>query len=263
MHGEKKTVCSHLNNILNLEGNGKTPVKNSQWSMQTNDGLKPESYNKKIKYFEHFNAINQVFQKININKQSNFNCESIVDVAWQTIEEGYEKYTKQYPNLIFHKENKESFRKLFNEMYENVMDEFMYDTNALDSHKQAAILTISCLRSNAIEHILDDKTEISIIPQLIAINVGFSYMKNCINDILKENGIKRTITHYYFPVPLACDTPYPEVICRLLYHEQKEGHFNVLELSDRYFLLEYLNLLQQGIEPCQIKAGSKNKKQVS
>ncbi len=179
-------------------------------------------------------------------KQSDFNWEPVIDSAWQAIEEGCRKYAKQYPSLTFHKDNKESFRKLFHEMCA---------VGALGYHKLAAILTIACLQSNAVGHTLDDKTEISIIPQMIAVNIGFSYMKDCMNDILKKSGIKKTIKRYYFPASLAGDTSYPETLCQLLYHEQKEGRFDVLDLADKYFLLEYLNLLQQGIEPCQIKAG--------
>lgn len=130
------------------------------------------------------------------------------------------------------------------------------DTGAMDAHKQAAILTISCLEANVIEHRLDDSEKISIVPQSTALNVTLSYMKRCMNDTLKEKGIAKRIDKYYLPVAIACDTPYQEIMCRLLYHEQteKDMTLNVLELSDRYFLLEYINLLQRGIEPHTLKS---------
>lgn len=180
----------------------------------------------------------------------------IVESAWKVIEKGYLKYYKQYPELIFHEEKKEDFEKAFQKRYEDVMLRFMQEgTGALDSHKQAAIITIVCLETNIIEHKLSDIETLSIIPQVIAVNAGLSYMRECMNDTLKEKGINKRIDKYYFPVAIACDTPYQEIICRLLYHEQTEPDmsFNVLELSDRYFLLEYINLLQRGIEPHTLK----------
>lgn len=180
----------------------------------------------------------------------------IVNRAWETIEDGYNKYHKNYPSLIFHKESQMDFINIFTEKYEEIMHRFMKsETNALDSHKQAALLTISCLEANVIEHDLKNQNQISIIPQIIALNVGLSYMKNCLNDILKEKKIGKSIEKYYLPVAIACNTPYEEIICRILYHEQNEPDmsFNVLELADKFFLIEYINLLQHGIEPYLLK----------
>lgn len=121
---------------------------------------------------------------------------------------------------------------MFQEKYNDVMARFMQtDTGALDAHKQAAILTISCLEANVIEHRLDDSKKISIVPQSTALNVALSYMKRCMNDTLKEKGIAKRIDKYYLPVAIACDTPYQEIMCRLLYHEQteKDMTLNVLE----------------------------------
>ncbi len=180
----------------------------------------------------------------------------IVDVAWKTIKEGYEESREVYPDLVFNSEKFEEFSVLFRKKYEDIMARFMKkNTEALDAHKQAAILTICCLELNVIQHNLQDADQISIVPQLIAINVGLSYMRNCINDILKKKKIHKKIDNYYLPIAIACDTPYQEIICRILYYEQNEEDmsFNVLELSDRYFLLEYINLLQRGIEPHLLK----------
>lgn len=121
---------------------------------------------------------------------------------------------------------------MFQEKYNDVMARFMQtDTGALDAHKQAAILTISCLEANVIEHRLDDSKKISIVPQSTALNVALSYMKRCMNDTLKEKGIAKRIDKYYLPVAIACDTPYQEIMFRLLYHEQteKDMTLNVLE----------------------------------
>lgn len=184
-------------------------------------------------------------------------AKGIEKLAWEAIKEGYEMCCEEYGGLIFHEDAFDVFKKLYEKYYYDVMNRFMKeDTYALDSHKQAAILTICCLEANVIEHnITDDKEQISIVPQMIAVNVALSYMKNCLNETLKEKGIDKKIDRYYLPIAFACDTPYQEVICRILYHEQheKDMSFNVLELSDRYFLVEYITLLQRGIEPKLLK----------
>lgn len=180
----------------------------------------------------------------------------IIDESWSAITEMYEKYKIGYPTLVFHNDRKKDFDELFKAEYKKVMDTFMTkETDKLDSHKQAALLIICCLKLDIIEHSLGNKDEISIVPQLIAMNIGLSYMLLCLNDRLKEQDVKKKIERYYMPIATACDTPYPEILCRILYQEQHEPDmdFNVLELSDRLFLLEYINLLQYGIEPQSLK----------
>lgn len=180
----------------------------------------------------------------------------IIQEAWVAIMEEYKDYRNNYPELIFHNDKKMKFNQTFHDGYKKIMDEFMIEeTTILDSHKQAALLIICFLEANVIEHPLDEKDEISLVPQMIALNIGLSYMLLCLNDRLEKHGIKKKIVRYYMPVATACDTPYPEILCRILYQEQHflNMNFNVLELSDRLFLLEYVNLLQYGIEPYLLK----------
>lgn len=185
---------------------------------------------------------------------------SILLYAWVEIENAYKQYHEKYPTLEFRYDKFDDFSNLFITKYEDIMDRFMKeDTEALDAHKQAALLTVCCLELKIVEHKIDDPEKISIIPQLIAINVGLSYMLDCLNAKLFENGIIKKIEEYYFPVAIACETPYMEIMCRILYHEQTEQDmsFNVLELADRYFLLEYITLLQRRIEPALLKDQSR------
>lgn len=180
----------------------------------------------------------------------------IIDEAWDGITKMYEMYKTPYPSLVFHNDKKKSFDNLFKTEYQKVMDRFMTEeTDKLDSHKQAALLIICFLKLDIIEHSPDNKDEISIVPQLIAVNIGLSYMLACLKDRLKEQNEKTKIERYYMPIATACDTPYPEILCRILYQEQHEPDmdFNILELADRLFLLEYINLLQYGIEPLTLK----------
>lgn len=173
--------------------------------------------------------------------------------AWDAIESECRQFQEKDSTIIFNSEKYGDFEKLFIQHYEDIMKRFMRDTSELDSHKQASIITISCIESNAIEHKVE-KDMISIVPQLIALKVGLSYMCDRLNELLVKKQIE-PIDKYIFPIAIACDTPYIEIMSRLLYYEQHETDmsFNVMELSDRYFLLEYINLLQHGIEPNLLK----------
>jgi len=85
------------------------------------------------------------------------------------------------------------------------MDRFMTDdTVVLDSHKQAALLTICCLQLNIIEYseIPQDDDELHIIPQMIAVNVGLSYMLQCLNDLLQIKKSTNELNGIIFLLPL-------------------------------------------------------------
>lgn len=180
--------------------------------------------------------------------------QELVNASWKLIEEEYEKYFKTKDiSIEFHNENKKKYEECFTNLYQYVMDRYMVETEVLDSHKQAAIITISCLQSKVIV-CKPKENEICIAPQVIAISVALSYMGEYLNEILKQKRLP-SIKEYIYPVAIACDTPYMEIMSRILYREEhdEELTFNVLELADRYFLLEYINLLQHGIEPSLLK----------
>lgn len=188
---------------------------------------------------------------------------SLTDKIWEVIGENSEQMKRQYPSLVFHGDKKEEFDREFKRQYKETMSRFMTDsTKELDSHKQAAIIIICCLKIGVVEYPEDapehnaDRETISLVPQIIAVNTGLSFMQSYLSERLREKKIPTKVEQYYFPVAFACNTPYGNSMCRILYYEQHKEHgmdFNVLELADRLFLLEYINLLQYGIEPTLLK----------
>lgn len=178
----------------------------------------------------------------------------IIEYTWEQFKEQCEDFKKNEKNLVFHDENYNVYDELFRNKYQDVLKRFMKETTELDSHKQAALITICCLEADVITHEVDEGN-ISIIPEIIAVNVGMSYMNDRLNELLKKKRIEKRIPQYILPLAISCETPYMEIICRLLYYNKNEKDmcFNVLELSDRYFLLEYINLIQNGIEPYLLK----------
>ena len=186
---------------------------------------------------DHFSSAPLVFSCISsIEDASNIRLDSV----WQLIDDSYEKFARSYLSLVFNKDNKQIFEELYREECANNLP--------LDSYKQAAIITICCLKADLVEHFLDNN-KISIIPQLIAVHVGLFCMLDNLNSL---NSISRAVQHYYFPVPFTDDSCYADDICWLLCHEQQANHFSVEWLASRYVLLESLNLSQHGINSIRV-----------
>lgn len=179
-------------------------------------------------------------------------------IAIEAIKERVSEISKSDDSLIYHAERESVYQKLFMEHYQTIMDNFMINTESLDWHKQAAIITITTLESEIVttKDSANENTEINILPEIVAIDVALSYMNDCLNVKIANKGIGKPLKKYYLPVAFSCNTKYVEILCRMLYYE-KNGiagmSFNVLELSDRYFLMEYINLIQNGIEPMFLK----------
>ncbi len=187
----------------------------------------------------------------------------LTEKIWKVIGEHAEQMKKQYPALVFRDDKKEEFDREFQRRYKETMSRFMTDsTKELDSHKQAAVIIICCLKTGVIEYPEDqlenemDLQTVPLIPQIIAVSTGLSFMQDYLAERLRGKKISTVVEQYYFPVPFACNTPYGNSMCRILYYEQHKRYgmdFNVLELADRLYLLEYINLLQYGIEPTLLK----------
>lgn len=186
--------------------------------------------------------------------KENYNIEETITRVLDAIEKECEKLQKKDPSISFNSKNSEKFIQIFKDHYAEIINRFMKDTEELDSHKQAAIIVISCLESELIKADAPEG-KINIAPQFVAVAVAISYMNDILQRKLEEKKIKLKTPDYIIPTSISCDTPYLEVVCRILYYEQneKDMNFNVLELADRFFLMEYINLIQHGIEPVLLK----------
>ena len=186
---------------------------------------------------------------------------SLTDSVWDALYHGFKEIQMKYPELKFNSDKKGKFNQLYEKTYNEIIEKYITKkTQTLDAHKQAAIIIVCCLKLKVIDVSMcskhSDNADINLIPQIIAINVGLSYMLECLNRILKSKHIYKHIERYYLPIAFACDTPYEKVMCRLLANEQNSGDLTlvILELADRLFLLEYINLLQYKIEPSLLKS---------
>lgn len=183
---------------------------------------------------------------------------------WQAIQESFDFWNQKEKSqqLIFHSERKEKFIEAFAEHYEFIMDNFMTtETKALDTHKQVAIMLVSAWEANAIEQVSCEEGQIPLGCQAVLLDVAFSYLEQSINKKLED--IKVRPIKLRLPKALACDTSYFNILRRMLYYElvlegeqNNKGYcmaYNILDWSDRFFLLEYITLLENGIDPMLIK----------
>lgn len=184
-------------------------------------------------------------------------------------------------DVRFVEDNYSEFERFFTSYYKLFLDKFMTEkTTELDEHKQTAVIVISAIQANAIIQSTKEG-EIALAPYAVALKVGLSFLLDRINEKLlnckdklrmgdkqgDEEEIK--IDEFYLPYPLACDTPYFESLCRILYFEnggaEKEGigypmAYNIVEWADRFFLLEFILLQQNGINPWLLRETISNNK---
>lgn len=185
---------------------------------------------------------------------------SIINRVWEALHETYEHINDT--TISFDDNAYDEFKTLFTKYYNQILKEFMIkDTKSLDEHKQTAIIIISTIESGVIKQTVP-KGNIPLAPYVIALHVGLSFLLDRINERLKASK-QQKIEEFILPLPLACDTPYFETLCRILYYEdaltEKENitypmSFNIVEWSDRLFLLEYILLQSNKINPESLRS---------
>ncbi len=74
-----------------------------------------------------------------------------------------------------------------------------------------------------------------------------------LNEKLSAKGSKKKIEQFIFPDAQSCKTSYIDIICRNLYYARTDFQMNPLDLADRLFLIEYIALLKEGINPDILK----------
>lgn len=185
---------------------------------------------------------------------------AVIDKAWDALRRTCEQIDEK-SGVMFCAEKYEQFVDNFERYYKLLRNDFMTEkTTELDEHKQAAVIIVSAIEANAI-HQEAREGMIALAPYAVPLNVSLYFMLDRINEKLKKAG-EREISELFLPFPLACDTPYFESLCRILYLEnggaKEEGitypmSFSLVEWADRFFLLEYILLQQNSINPSQLR----------
>lgn len=190
-----------------------------------------------------------------------------VENFWRALENSYDSWSKKEngSTLSFHSERKNDFFESFSRYYNIIKNQFMTpETKGLDAHKQSAIMVISSLETNIIEQ-LQEEGKVALGAQAVILDVALSYLEKSINNKLKGIGVKTV--RLKLPTALACETSYFNILRRILYYEDPrvkrddsfyKMSYNVIEWADRFFLLEYITLLNNGIDPQLVKDRFRN-----
>ncbi|MDR3313160.1 MAG: hypothetical protein LBS96_01740 [Oscillospiraceae bacterium] len=155
-------------------------------------------------------------------------------------------------NPITTKEKKREFVQGFVEKYDEFIEKYMVKrSKGLDAHKVAALAIVQLLAMDLLEKPVKDGYYTA---QEIAIDVGLTFMQGQLDDTLKKKGIVPPITQYVMPVPFSCDTPYAGVLARELEVAKDCPPLQrAFSLANELFLLEYITLLSNHIDPQLLK----------
>lgn len=181
------------------------------------------------------------------------------EIAWNAIEKFFSSNQKRAcKGMLLNRDAKDSFIDTFENKYNEIMNCYMDESvKVLDRHKQAALLihcTISCDVITPQENVKDD--EIFVGAQQIALLLGLSFMKDCLNEILKKHNLK-TIKQYSFPVAFSCSTNYFDILTRDLYlQSHKDDAVYILFLSHLLFFIEYLTVKEVGLDENMLREWS-------
>jgi hypothetical protein len=113
----------------------------------------------------------------------------------------------------------------------------------LDRHKQAAILLYCTIKNRLfIPAVKPKKNEVFVGCEQIGLLLSLSYMKDMLNEVLKEIN-EKPIERYILPQAFSCSTEYFDILTRDLYlQEHEDDGVYVLFLAHVLFLIEYNTL---------------------
>lgn len=177
----------------------------------------------------------------------------IIDSIWAAIKEEINFLQDTDKNIIFDDSKYDFFKNEFEHNYDLIKDKYMdKKVTALDRHKVAAVMIVSMLNTKAISYKKESDRYIFLGGEMIATEIALSWMCQSLNERLKEIGIQIEITKYSMPHAFACDTPYFEIFCRNLFFSQENYQLNPLDISEKLFLLEYITVIENNIDPIKL-----------
>lgn len=181
------------------------------------------------------------------------NIDDALEYVWRELKDCYDYYHGYDKKLVFTDDKKAFFAK-FREIYDDIKDKYMRkDVIELDRHKVVAAQITACVETNLITRDVK-KGDVFLGLYMIALEVGLNWMLIGLNDALAKVEVHKEIVEYTMPEAFACPTKYFEVFSRNLYYSHVKGKgLNPLDISEKLFLLEYITLLRNGIDPKVLK----------
>ena len=150
---------------------------------------------------------------------------------------------------------RDEFIGIFCKKHLDFVNNYMVGEKALDRHKVAAIAIASFLELPIFKKEPKESkgpaNKRAFPAQQIAVDVGLSFMLDQLNGEIEKRlpGSNRKIEKYFMPQPFSCYTSYADVMARALYKMQKEEQIRTFDIAHQLFLLEYITLLKERIDP--------------
>lgn len=165
---------------------------------------------------------------------------------WKLISEWCNVLSKGEDSLIVDTSAQKEYIARCDEEYDNCKSQNMKKgVQNLDRHKIASILVIEGLKLDIVKRKdgknADNEKQVFIGQEKVLFACAINYLAQQINLEIKKS--KKDIKFMHnFPLPLAfsCNTGYDDVTCRLLHFAKEKDALSVLELADKFFLLEYI-----------------------
>ncbi|MCI9416332.1 MAG: hypothetical protein HFI82_02805 [Eubacterium sp.] len=177
---------------------------------------------------------------------------------WNNVEEQAKFIIDKYPdNFKYNFECEKNFHNAFDRYYNTIKENVMYDNvQELDRHKLSAIIICSIIQSNPLQVISDYEKDRYVFDgnEKIAVNIGLSYMHSSLKELLQRRPDEAAkFSDFIFPIAFMCKTDYISILCRNLCYAKKYYELNPVDLANTLFLIEYITLLQIGINPETMK----------
>lgn len=183
------------------------------------------------------------------------NLEKLINKIWNITSQGAQMMKDECGEVTYNKKSKEYFGKTFESLYVYIANEYMRcPDEPLDRHKVAAITIISIIKADVVTSDYSSEDNIFFGNYTLATDSGLQYMLSELNKRLHEKGM-RQVERYYFPIAMACETDYYRIFYRNLYfaNNNEKWNLNPLDIAERLFLLEYMTLEKNGINPEVLK----------
>ncbi len=193
------------------------------------------------------------------NKEKDKIEKDIIENTWLLLNNTIKAVKRENINVSLVGSAKEIYSNIFMKEIKYIKDNYMRSNVLhLDRHKTAGIIIYSVLKAKAIKYEGCPPKDSNFFGEyLVAGSLGINYMIDRLNAVLKKKDKKkRQITKLWMPEHVfSCEVPYFEIFCRNLYfaEQNEKWGINPLDLSEKLFLLEYITVEKEGIDPIILK----------
>lgn len=172
----------------------------------------------------------------------------LIEKTWDTVCVGAKIMCNEDSQMVFDPSRKENYFSTFKKIHAQILQYMEDEKLPLDRHKIASIIIVSALTANVLES--TNENGIFLGNYILATEVALSYMLGELNEILKEQE-QKTVDSFFFPKAISCNTNYFRIFYRNLYYSQNNAEWglNPLDMAERLFLLEYMTLVKNNINP--------------